>query len=113
MILDLMAVLKALWGLVTFLLLGVLKIFYTDFKKMKERQEEVDRELIRLRSEMVTRDSIDGIFDRKIKHILETIQDMRGDIVDMRKESKDENTALRNEIRSVLNAMIENSKRNR
>lgn len=110
MILDIMAVLKALWGLVTFLLLGVLKIFYTDFKKMKERQEEVDRELIRLRSEMVTRDSIDDIFDRKMKHMVETIQDIRGDITDMRKESKDENTALRNEIRSVLNAMIENKR---
>lgn len=36
MALDIMLILKSLWGLVTFLLLGVLKIFYSDFKKMQE-----------------------------------------------------------------------------
>lgn len=107
MAIDIMLILKSLWGLVTFLLLGVLKIFYSDFKKMQERQDELEKDLIRLREKMVTKDSIDDILDRKLKHITDTIQDIRTDIVDMRKESKEENTALRNEIRSVLNAMLE------
>ncbi|QPI18079.1 hypothetical protein POP15_031 [Pectobacterium phage POP15] len=107
MALDVMLILKSLWGLVTFLLLGVLKIFYSDFKKMQERQDELEKDLIRLREKMVTKDSIDDILDRKLKHINDTIQDMRTDMADMRKEAKEENTALRNEIRSVLNAMLE------
>lgn len=104
---DIMLVLKSLWGLVTFLLLGVLKIFYSDFKKMQSRQDELEKDLIRLRGEMVTKDSIDAILDRKIKHLTDTIQDIRSDITDMRKESKEENSAIQKEIRQVLNAMIE------
>lgn len=107
MALDIMLILKSLWGLVTFLLLGVLKIFYTDFKKLQERQDALEKDIIRLRGEMVTKDSIDAILDRKIKHITDTIADIRGDITDMRKEAKEENNALQREIRTVLNAMLE------
>lgn len=111
MSLDIMLILKSLWGLVTFLLLGVLKIFYSDFKKMQERQDELEKDIIRLRGEMVTKDSIDAILDRKIKHITDTIGDIRSDINDMRKEAKEENGALQKEIRSVLNAMLESRNR--
>lgn len=107
MALDIMLVLKSLWGLVTFLLLGVLKIFYTDFKRMQERQDELEKDIIRLRGEMVSKDSIDAILDRKIKHITDTIGDIRSDINDMRKEAKEENSALQKDIRSVLNAMLD------
>jgi|AGFS01.1.fsa_nt_gi hypothetical protein len=107
MALDIMLILKSLWGLVTFLLLGVLKIFYSDFKKMQERQDELEKDIIRLREKMVTKDSIDDILDRKLKHITDTIQDIRSDIGDMRKEAKEENNALQKDIRQVLNAMIE------
>ena len=110
MILDIMAVLKALWGFATFILLGILKITYSDFKKMQERQDELEKDIIRLRGEMVTKDSIDAILDRKIKHITDTITDTRSDITDMRREAKDENTALRSEIRAVLNAMLESKR---
>lgn len=111
MALDIMLVLKSLWGVVTFLLLGALKIFYSDFKKMQERQDELEKDIIRLRGEMVTKDSIDAILDRKIKHVTDTIGDIRGDITVMRKEAKEENNALQKEIRQVLNAMLE-SRRN-
>lgn len=111
MALDIMLVLKSLWGLVTFLLLGVLKIFYSDFKKMQERQDELEKDIIRLREKMVTKDSIDDILDRKLKHITDTIQDIRSDISDMRKEAKEENTAIQKDIRQVLNAMIENRRK--
>lgn len=107
MALDIMLVLKSLWGLVTFLLLGVLKIFYSDFKRMQERQDELEKDIIRLRGEMVSKDSIDAILDRKIKHITDTIGDIRSDINDMRKEAKEENSALQKDIRSVLNAMLD------
>lgn len=111
MAIDIMLVLKSLWGLVTFLLLGVLKVFYSDFKKMQERQDELEKDIIRLRGEMVTKDSIDAILDRKIKHITDTIGSIRSDITDMRKEAKEENNALQREIRSVLNAMLEGRNR--
>lgn len=107
MALDIMLILKSLWGLVTFLLLGVLKIFYSDFKKMQERQDELEKDIIRLREKMVSKDSIDDILDRKLKHITDTIQDIRSDIGDMRKEAKEENNAIQKDIRQVLNAMIE------
>ena len=107
MTLDIMLILKSLWGLVTFLLLGVLRIFYTDFKKMQDRQDTLEKDLIRIRGEMVTKDSIDAILDRKIKHITDTIGDIRSDINDMRKESKEENNAIQRELRAVLNAMLE------
>lgn len=107
MALDIMLILKSLWGLVTFLLLGVLKIFYSDFKKMQEKQDALEKDLIRLRGDMVSKDSIDDILDRKIKHITDTIGDIRADITDMRKEAKEENNALQKDIRSVLNVMLE------
>ncbi|UTC25220.1 hypothetical protein P7_030 [Pectobacterium phage vB_PcaM_P7_Pc] len=110
MTLDIMLILKSLWGLVTFLLLGVLRIFYTDFKKMQDRQDNLEKDLIRIRGEMVTKDSIDAILDRKIKHITDTIGDIRSDINDMRRESKEENNAIQRELRAVLNAMLEAKK---
>lgn len=110
MVLDLMMLLKALWAFATFLLLGVLKITYSDFKKMQEKQDELERDILRLREQMVTKDSIDDILDRKIKHITNTIQDIRGDITEMRSEARNENNALRAEIRAVLNAMIDDKR---
>lgn len=107
MALDIMAVLKALWGFATFLLLGIIKTTYTDIKKMKDRQDELEKEMIRLRSEMVTKDSLDDILDRKMKHLQETINDVRGDIVEMRVESRSEVTALRNDIQSFLRIIVE------
>lgn len=111
MALDIMLILKSLWGLVTFLLLGVLKIFYSDFKKMQEKQDALEKDIIRLREKMVSKDSIDDILDRKIKHLTDTITDIRSDINDMRKEAKEENTALQKDIRSVLNVMLEDRRK--
>lgn len=107
MAIDLFAILKALWGFATFILLGVLKITYSDYKRMQERQDDLEKDLIRLRADMVTKDGIDAILDRKMKHVMDTIQDIRGDLGEMRRENKDENNALRNEIRALLSAMIE------
>lgn len=110
MVLDIMAVLKALWGFATFVLLGVLRHLYTDFKKVQERQDSLEKDVLLLKEKMVTKDSLDDILDRKMKHITDTIQDMRSDITEMRKEAKEENSSLQKEIRAVLNAMIENKK---
>lgn len=110
MVLDVMTLLKALWGFASFLLLGVLKITYSDFKKMQERQDELEKDILRLRMEVIKKDDIDGILDRKLKHITDNIQDIRSDITDMRSEARNENNALRSEIRALMNAMIENKK---
>lgn len=112
MAIDIMLILKYLWAFISFLLLGALKIFYSDFKEMKVKQDALEKDLIRLRGDMVSKDSIDGILDRKIKHITDTIGDIRADITDMRKEAKEETNALQKDIRSVLNVMLE-SRRNK
>lgn len=111
MALDIMLILKSLWGLVTFLLLGALKIFYSDFKKMQDRQDDLEKDIIRIREKMITKDSIDDILDRKLKHITDTVREIRSDIVVMRREAKEENSALQKEIRQVLNEVIERNKK--
>jgi len=107
MIFDIMLILKALWAVLTCVLLGALKIFYSDFKKGQDSQAELEKEVIRLRGTVVTKDSIDAILDHKIRHLAATISDVRADITGMRIEAKEENNALRREIRSVLNAMLD------
>ena len=108
---DIMAILKVLWGFVTFVLLGILKITYSDFKKMQERQDELEKDILKLRMEVIKKDDIDGILDRKLKHVTETIQDIRADIVEMRTESRNENNALRSELRALMNALLKGAKR--
>lgn len=107
MVLDIMMVLKTLWGFATLMLLGVLKHLYSDFKKVQDRQDALEKDFIRLTEKVVTKDSLDDILDKKMKHITDTIQDIRSDITEMRKEAKEENTSLQREIRAVLNAMID------
>lgn len=109
--LDMMAILKTLWGFATFILLGILKITYSDFKKMQERQDTLEKELIRVKGEMVTRDSLDDIMDRKMKHLQDTIQDIRGDLIKMRTESRSEGEALRGEIQTLVKIMLEKERR--
>lgn len=110
MVLDIMAVLKALWGFATFILLGILKITYSDFKKMQERQDELEKDILRLRMEVIKKDDIDGILDRKLKHVTETIQDIRSDITDMRSEARNESNAMRSELRALMSTLMESKR---
>lgn len=107
MALDLFAIIKALWGFATFILLGILKITYSDFKKMQERQDVLEKDVIRLRSEMVTKDSLDDILDRKMKHLRDDIQDVRKDMAEMRNETRSEVHGLRKDIQSLLQTILE------
>lgn len=107
MALDLLAIIKALWGFATFILLGILKITYSDFKKMQERQDVLEKDIIRLRSDMVTKDSLDDILDRKMKHLRDDIQDVRKDMAEMRNETRSEVLGLRKDIQSLLQTMLE------
>lgn len=107
MALDLLAIIKALWGFATFILLGILKITYSDFKKMQERQDDLEKDIIRLRSDMVTKDSLDDILDKKMKHLRDDIQGMRKEMTEMRNESRSEVSGLRKDIQSLLKTMLE------
>ena len=104
MAVDLIAIVKALWGFATFVLLGVLKITYSDYKKMQERQDNLEKDIIRMKADMVTKDSLDEIFDRKMKHLQESLQDMRT-------ESRSETNALRTDMQRLINIMMENQRR--
>lgn len=107
MALDLLAIIKALWGFATFILLGILKITYSDFKKMQQRQDDLEKDIIRLRSDMVTKDSLDDILDKKMKHLRDDIQGMRKEMTEMRNESRSEVSGLRKDIQSLLKTMLE------
>lgn len=104
MAVDLIAIVKALWGFATFVLLGVLKITYSDYKKMQERQDNLEKDIIRMKADMVTKDSFDAALDRKMKHLQESLQDMRS-------ESRSETNALRTDMQRLINIMMENQRR--
>lgn len=77
---DIFAILKAVWGLLTFLLIGVLKVTYSDYKKTQERLDELDKDIIRIKAEMVTKEKLDEILDKKLKTIRDDVSDLRKDI---------------------------------
>lgn len=107
MAIDIIAILKALWGFATFVLLGVLKITYTDYKKMQEHLDVLDKDIIRMKSDMVTKDRLDETLDRKIKHLQVSIQDVREDVSDLRREMKAEVTGLRDDVKHMTKLIIE------
>lgn len=107
MALDIMAILKALWGIATFLLIGVLKIIYSDYKKMQEHLDTLDKDLVRIKAEMVTKDRLDETLDRKVKHLQSSIQGVKEDVSDLRREIKTEVSGLRSDIQSMLKAVLE------
>lgn len=107
MAIDVFAVLKALWGFATFVLLGVLKITYSDYKKMQEHLDTLDKDLVRMKAEMVTKDRLDETLDRKVKHLQVSIQGVKEDVSDLRREIKGEVSGLRSDIQSMLKAVLE------
>lgn len=107
MALDIMAILKALWGIATFLLIGVLKIIYSDYKKMQEHLDTLDKDLVRIKAEMVTKDRLDETLDRKVKHLQSSIQGVKEDVSDLRREIKTEVSGLRSDIQSMLKAVLD------
>lgn len=104
MAVDLLAIIKALWGFATFVLLGVLKITYSDYKKMQERQDNLERDIIRMKADMVTKDSLDEILDRKLKGLTENLQDMRT-------ESRGDVKAMRDDMQKLISIFMENKRR--
>lgn len=99
---DLVAVLKALWGVVTFLLIGVLKVVYSDYKKTQERLDELDKDIIRIKAEMVTKEKLDEILDKKLKTI-------RDDVSDLRKDIKDDVGDLRGDLHKQFQLLMDRS----
>lgn len=104
MAVDLLAIVKALWGFATFVLLGVLKITYSDYKKMQERQDNLEKDIIRMKADMVTKDSLDEILDRKLKGLTENLQDMRS-------ESRNEIHAMRGDMQKLISIFMESNRR--
>lgn len=100
MSIDLFAILKAVWGVVTFVLIGVLRITYSDYKKTQERLEELDRDIIRIKAEMVTKEKLDEILDKKLKTV-------RDDVSDLRKDIKDDVGDLRNDLNKQFQMLME------
>ena len=104
MTIDLFAILKAVWGVITFVLIGVLKITYSDYKKTQERLDELDRDIIRIKAEMVTKEKLDEVFERKIKTI-------RDDVSELRKDIKDDVSELRGDLQKMFSIIVEKQRR--
>lgn len=104
MTIDIFAILKTVWGAVTFIVLGVLRITYNNYKKTISRLDEMDRDIIRMKAEMVTKDKLDEIFDKKLKTI-------RDDVSDLRKDLRGDTNALRNDIHKLLQQIAERNQK--
>lgn len=100
MSIDLFAILKAVWGVITFVLIGVLRITYNDYKKTQERLEELDKDIIRIKAEMVTKEKLDEILDKKLKTL-------RDDVSDLRKDIKEDVGDLRNDLSRQFQLLME------
>lgn len=104
MSIDLFAILKAVWGVITFVLIGVLRITYSDYKKTQERLEELDKDIIRIKAEMVTKEKLDEILDKKLKTI-------RDDVSDLRKDIKEDVGDLRADLSTHFKLLMERQHR--
>uniref|UniRef100_A0AAU8GF66 Uncharacterized protein n=1 Tax=Salmonella phage vB_SEnST11_KE23 TaxID=3161174 RepID=A0AAU8GF66_9CAUD len=104
MSIDLFAILKAVWGVITFVLIGVLRITYSDYKKTQERLDELDRDIIRIKAEMVTKEKLDEILDKKLKTV-------RDDVSDLRKDIKEDVGDLRADLSTQFKLLMENQRR--
>ena len=100
MSIDLFAILKAVWGVLTFFLVGVLKLTYSDYKKTQQRLDELDRDIIRIKAEMVTKEKLDEILDKKLEAV-------RDDVSDFRKDLKEDVSSLRVDLIDQLKILIE------
>lgn len=100
MSIDILAILKAVWGIITFVLIGVLRITYSDYKKTQERLDELDRDIIRMKAEMVTKEKLDEILDKKLKAV-------RDDVSDLRKDIKDDVGDLRSDLSKQFQMLME------
>lgn len=105
MTIDIIAILKAVWGIITFVLIGVLRHTYQDYKKTQERLDELDKDIIRIKAEMVTKEKLDEVFERKIKTI-------RDDVSELRKDIKGDVSELRGDLQKMF-SMIADSHHNR
>ena len=102
MSIDLFAILKAVWGVVTFVLIGVLRVTYSDYKKTQERLDELDKDIIRIRAEMVTKEKLDDILDKRLKAI-------RDDVSELRKDIKEDVGDLRTDLTKQFQMLMERS----
>lgn len=104
MTLDFFAILKAVWAVVSFAMVGVLRVIYSDYKKTQERLESLDKDVIRIKAEMVTKDKLDDILDKKLKTI-------RDDVFDLRKDIKEDVGDLRADLSKQFQMLYERSSR--
>ena len=104
MSIDLFAILKAVWAVISFALIGVLRVVYSDYKKTQERLDELDKDIIRIKAEMVTKEKLDGILDKKLKTI-------RDDVSDFRKDIKEDVGDLRQDLSRQFQLLMEKQSR--
>ena len=104
MSIDLFAILKAVWAVISFVLIGVLRVVYSDYKKTQERLDELDKDIIRIKAEMVTKEKLDDILDKKLKTI-------RDDVSDFRKDIKEDVGDLRQDLSRQFQLLMEKQSR--
>ncbi len=105
--LDILAILKYLWGFLTFILLGVIKHLYSEFQTMKGKIESLEKQFIELKSSSVTKDDLDNILDRKMKPLQDNLQGVRETVGDLRGEVKGDVNGLRTDIQELVRAVLD------
>lgn len=97
--LDFLAVVKAVWGALTFVMIGLIKITYNNYKNALDRLDRMDKDMIRMQAEMVTKEKLDEILDKKIKEI-------RDDVSELRKDIKEDVGSLRGDLQKQFEVLL-------
>lgn len=97
---DLFALVKFLWGGVSCIALACLKIVYSRYKKTEERVDSLEKDVIRMKAEMVTKERFDEIMDNKLKSLKE-------DVAYLRKEVKEDIGDLRSDLNRHFQLLVE------
>lgn len=107
MTLDALAILKFIWGFVSLMLMGLLKVIWSDFKKMQTQIEALEKEIIQIKAETVTKEKLDEILDRKMRPMQENLLDMKDNIANMRKDMKDDTSELKGDIQRLIRNIMD------
>lgn len=104
---DALAILKYIWGFLTFIILGVIKHLYSEFQVMKAKIEALEKEMIELKTSAVTKDKLDDILDKKMKPLQDNIQEVKETMSSMRSDMKGDVSGLRSDVQELIKSLID------
>lgn len=97
---DVFLVIKVFWYILSGAAIVVSKVAYSNYKDTKGRLDSLEKDIIKVKAEMVTKEKLDDILDKKIKAV-------RDDVLELRREIKNDFSELRGELNKQLSLLID------